>query len=320
MAKRKSVAAAAAAIGDNLPETPKSEARSSSTGVMSGDRVIEPTRSLQTKKVDPKKCRVWAAHDRNQLWFNEKDCADLIQSFQTLGQQKTAIVRPVVDDSNYRYEIIEGARRRWTAEFLGMPLEVEVRHISDAEAAAMMESENADRQDISPFERAQSYDRLLKMNVFETREELCKAMNVSKAQLAKMLTAASLLEVDELGEKISTVINDPREISIAGAYKLMGEWNKSPDFKAAILSAVDDSIQSAKSQTVPQLLKRLSLAPYDQPKKKKETYWHSNGSAILTAEKAPNGKITFAVNKPAAGVKKSDIKRALNEALTELLD
>lgn len=296
----------------------QTESNSGAMGLATGRREIEPSRPVTILKVDPKRCRVWSAHDRNALWFNEKDCADLITGFKTLGQQKTAIVRLVKDDPFYKYEVIEGARRRWTAEHLGMPLEVEVRNITDADAAAMMESENADRQDISAFERAQSYARLLDMGVFSNRESLCEKMNVSKANLAKMVMAASLVNADLIGPLIKKLISDVREISIVGAYKLMQEWGKSDEIKGAIIQAANQMIESGKTYTATKVLKLLAQAPYDKPKTEKKAYFNGIGKQVLTAEKTKTGKLVFTVNEAGDGIKKSEIKKLLNEALAEL--
>lgn len=321
MKKTKLDMGALAAAVINKPETtqPTAPSKSGAMTQASGSKAFAQTRTITTKKVDPKRCRIWGAHDRNTLWFNPTDCADLIAGFKSLGQQKTAIVRQVKNDPFFQYEIIEGARRRWTAEYLDMLLEVEVRNISDTEAAAMMESENADRQDISPFERAQSYDRLLNMGVFSNRESLCEAMNVSKANLTKMITAANLVKVELLGPLITKLIPDVREISIVGAYKLMQEWAKSDDIKGAIIQAANQMIKAGTPITATKALKLLALAPYDQPKKEKNTYYTDTGKPLLTGQKHQNGQMVFTVNKVADGVKKSDIKKALNEALADLI-
>lgn len=300
-------------------EAQASESKSSAMNTATGKKEFAPTRTLTLKQVNPAKCRVWSVHDRDQSWFNPQDCADLIAGFKADGQQKPAVVRKITGDPNYDYEIIEGARRRWTAEHLGMSLEVEVKNLTDAQAAISMESENADRKDISAIERARSYARLLEAGVFSNQESLCEGMKVTKGNLSKSLKAATILTADLISARIKELISDIREISIASAYKLMGEWDKSEEIKGAIILKADEIQAMDKKPAANKILKMLAEAPYTQPKEQSKAYFHSSGAKVLSAKKGANGGMTITINKPGDGVKKADIKKLLNEAFAELM-
>ena len=86
-------------------------------------------------------------------------------------------------------------RRRFACEVTGQKLKVRVVEADDARAAVLMHIENADRQDITPMERAISFQVQAEAKVFPTQEAMAEALGVSKGQVAKMIKAAGLLKV-----------------------------------------------------------------------------------------------------------------------------
>jgi len=113
-------------------------------------------------RIPADRCRVWPGNPRKQELLNESVCADLISSFQVHGQKMAAIVRPLHGEAGHDFEVIVGTRRRWTAQFLGMPLLVEVQErLADDEAYALARSENDDRIGLSQYEDALGLKRAL---------------------------------------------------------------------------------------------------------------------------------------------------------------
>lgn len=149
-------------------EEAHSEEGKGASGVLTS-RLDSANRATTTQKerrtvlrIPANRCRVWAGNPRKQQLLSESTCADLIEGFKTRGQDFAAIVRPVAEDPDYDFEVIVGSRRRWTAEFLGMPLLVEVREqVSDELAYALSHSENADRIPVSDYEDALGMKRAL---------------------------------------------------------------------------------------------------------------------------------------------------------------
>jgi ParB/RepB/Spo0J family partition protein len=166
--------------------------------------------------VDAKRCRPWKFHDRAASWYTRERCADLIESLPRLGQQEPAVARKLVDDPDFDYELISGMRRRFACEHLGMRLKLRVVQVDDAKAAVLMHAENADRQDITPMERAVAFQRHLEAGLFASQDALAEAMSVSKGQVAKMLKAASLLRMGPL----EGLFRDVAAVPVDPAYKL----------------------------------------------------------------------------------------------------
>ena len=72
-------------------------------------------------------------------------------------------------------------------------LKLRVIEADDARAAVLMHIENADRQDITPMERALSFQSQIEARIFPTQEALADAIGLTKGQVTKMLKAASLM-------------------------------------------------------------------------------------------------------------------------------
>ena len=149
--------------------------------------------------VDPRRCRPWKFHNRTDAWYTRERCQDLIDSIAKDGQLEPALARRLEGDKDYDFELIFGMRRRFACEVTGQKLKVRVVEADDARAAVLMHIENADRQDITPMERAISFQVQAEAKVFATQEAMAEALGVSKGQVAKMIKAAALLKVPGSG-------------------------------------------------------------------------------------------------------------------------
>lgn len=318
MAKRKGFADVLNAVNLNdAPATLKPEKQ----GVSSAESIIlgkKPTVKSKEKLVhiaDPKRCKVCSFHDRADVWFSEENCADLISSWKALGQQKPAIGRRIKDDPDFDFELFEGARRRWTAEHLNDTLELEVKNVTDQEAAALMESENADRQDISQFERALSYQRLIDQGIFESAREVGRGLNISKSNIATFIGAARLNKEPA----IMALFPDLREIPLRPAQKLAGIMEKETELKGAVLAEAAMIAKLNKKPAASKILKRLIDATTDKPGTKPlKTYADENGKVWVQAE-TKKGELVLKVTEPGAGISKRDHKKLVNQALADFL-
>ena len=61
-----------------------------------------------------------------------------------------------------------------------------------------MHVENADRQDITPMERALSFSRQLRENLFRTQDEMAEAKHLSKGMVSQMVKAAEIMSIDAI--------------------------------------------------------------------------------------------------------------------------
>ena len=139
-------------------------------------------------RLDPNKVSMWALADRDQETLNKKDCADLIESMQVVGQVIPCIGRPTEGSEN-AVELIVGARRLFSAQIIarGNPdfrVLAYVKPMDDLEAFKIMDAENRVREDISDWARARSYQNAIDSGQFNGREHLAAQLGVPTAKPA----------------------------------------------------------------------------------------------------------------------------------------
>jgi ParB family chromosome partitioning protein len=142
--------------------------------------------------VNPFRCRLWDLHDRFEANISEETCRAEIDSFSRHGQIVPALGRPLRGNPDHDVEIICGARRLFVARHIKRDLTVELREISDREAFILMDTENRQRADISPYERGMSYARWLRSGHFESQDDIARALKISAAQVSRLLKLSRL--------------------------------------------------------------------------------------------------------------------------------
>src|SRR5580658_3087455 len=172
--------------------------------------------------VDPKRVRPWKYHNRTDAWYTRVRCHDLIESIARDGQQEPAVARKLSGDTSYDYELIYGMRRRYACDVLGRKLKLRVVEADDARAAVLMHIENADRQDITPMERALSFQSQLEARIFPTQDALADAIGLTKGQISKLVKAAGLMR----NGTISQLFPDKSTVPVDAAYKLATLWER----------------------------------------------------------------------------------------------
>jgi len=165
-------------------------------GAMNPDRVEKVF-----LKVDPKRCRMWAYHNRRYDLLNEQNCGDLLDGIKAQGEQEfPAIVRRVDGDADVDFEVICGARRHWAISWLRannfprFKFLIEVRELDDEEAFRLADAENRERADISDYERAADYLGALDRFYSGKQKAMAGRLEVSEGWLSRYLDLARLPE------------------------------------------------------------------------------------------------------------------------------
>jgi ParB family transcriptional regulator, chromosome partitioning protein len=266
--------------------------------------------------VDPKRVRAWKYHNRTTAWYTKEQCQDLIDSFAKSGQQEAALGRKLSGDPDFDYELIYGMRRRFTCEFLNLKLRLRVSDADDARAAVLMHAENADRQDITPMERAISFLTQMEAKLFATQDALADAMSLSKAQVAKMLRAAQLLRVTAIGGLFS----EHRAVPVEQAYKLASLLER-PGAKDVIMQAAQNLARKKETTRSPADVLRTLISSLDRSKKFEplQKQFNLGQSKRLTVTRNPKGKVTIAFPEGALNsAAKDEILAAMGQIVDEL--
>jgi ParB family chromosome partitioning protein len=123
--------------------------------------------------------------------IDQDQIKDLAESIRQKGILQPILVRRHPDEPN-AFEIIAG-ERRWRAAQLANLHEVPVvvKELTDQDAMEIGLVENLQRQDLSPLEEAEGYQRL--MDEFShTQEQLAQAVGKSRSHVANMLRLLGL--------------------------------------------------------------------------------------------------------------------------------
>jgi ParB family transcriptional regulator, chromosome partitioning protein len=256
----------------------------------------------------------WAHHNRSAVWYTRERCQDLIESIAKDEQQEPALARRLKADPDFDYELIYGMRRRFACEVLGKKLRLRVIEADDIRAAVLMHVENADRQDITPMERALSFQALIDGKVFTAQDALAAAMNLSKGQVSKMLKAAALLRQGSIG----TLFADTSAVPVEQAYKLATLMDR-PGAKDVILQAAKNLSRDGQGRGVSEVL-RLLIGSLDRSKKFQPIQKRYNVGAArhVMVTRNARGKVTLAFAEGLQGVDRADAIKAMEEILKDL--
>jgi len=265
--------------------------------------------------VDPKRCRAWKFHNRTDAWYTRERCQDLIESIVKDGQLEPALARRVEGDRDYDFELIFGMRRRFACEVTGQKLKVRVVDADDARAAVLMHIENADRQDITPMERAISFLVQSEAKVFPTQDAMAEALNVSTGQVAKMIKAAGLLKVPS----VVALFPDRSVVPVELAYKLASLMER-PGAKEVVLKAAQTlAAKGGAQRPAAEVLKSL-LASLDRKTSFEVLRREYNVGAAgrVQVMRNPKGKVTLTFRTGLKAADREAVIAAMEKILADL--
>lgn len=123
--------------------------------------------------------------------FAEEELNGLAESIRAKGVMQPLLVR-VSDAMPGMYEIIAGERRWRAAQLAGIhELPVIIRDLSDLETLEVALLENIQREDLSPLEEAEGYQRLID-EFGHTQQRLAESLGKSRSHIANLLRLLSL--------------------------------------------------------------------------------------------------------------------------------
>lgn len=156
--------------------------------------------------------------------FSNEAIAELADSIRKNGIMQPIIVR-VSGRVKGQYEIVAGERRWRASQAAGLDsVPVIIRDIPDKQALELALVENIQRQDLSPIEEANGYQRLIEEFEY-TQEELSGVIGKSRSHIANLLRLLSLPDaIREQLEKGELTMGHARAlIGVPGAEALSQE-------------------------------------------------------------------------------------------------
>lgn len=167
--------------GDSLlarfPEKPKAPQQPQSSDAERQANLIQ--------EIDPSLVEPWAFADRPEDEMGDLD--QLTQAIRAAGQAVPGLVRPHPSKPGH-YELIFGLRRWLVSKDLERPFLCVVKELDDKSAFAAMEHENNNRENLSSWAKAKSYQRALDQGVYKNQTSLAAELGLQRQTLNNLLT------------------------------------------------------------------------------------------------------------------------------------
>lgn len=167
---------------------------------------------------DPFRCRVWDLNDRIEEYVTEESCRAEIASVERDGQLVPVVGRVLRNNPDFDVEIVCGARRLFVARHLRVPLRVEIRELTDRQAAVAIKTENSLRKQTSPYERGLWLAKLLRQGIYRSRDEMARDLGTTPTQVTR------LLKFTELPAIVIGAFASPHDILESWAVELHKAW------------------------------------------------------------------------------------------------
>lgn len=216
----------------------------------------------------------------NRLHLNEKSCESLIESIKNHGQQQPVIVRK----NNKKYELISGSRRLFACQQLKIDVLALVVELTDKEALVLMDLENRERQDISPYERALDYKRWVEEGVYKNYAQIVEAIGIKKNLLSQIVS------LSDLDPTLANSFNTPFAISIKWGYALKKFIDKNP-------SLLSKAIELAKKGLDSKAVLREITSVDKKTTAKITTLKNHKGDVAVKVKKAKSGETVLTFTK-----------------------
>lgn len=180
--------------------------------------------------------------------FDDEDMRELVSSVREHGVLQPILVRRHGDGAD-RYEIIAGERRWRAAQQARLTkVPVVVKDFNDEEALEAALIENVQREDLTPIEEAQGYQRLAD-EFGHTQEQISKLIGRSRSHVANTLRLLNLpMDVREM---LHTGV-----LSAGHGRALLNDPN--PSAAAKRIAAAGLNVRETEAQTSP---KRRRTSP-----------------------------------------------------------
>lgn len=282
-------------INESSVPTANKSAKSFDLGINSNP----DNKSYSVKKISTDKIKLWKM--ANRLVINDDNTKDLVESIKLNGQRIPAIVRPAQNG----YELICGARRLYACNKLGLELLVAIVDITDQEAVTVMDIENRERLDISPYERGTDYKRWVEEGIYKNYAQISDSIGIKKALLSKYVKLATI------DKRIVAAFHSPADITIKWGHALASMLEKDPSKKESLVLKAESLL--GKGLSARQVYHEL-ITSFDKQKRtsaSKDIIKALNGEAIAVLNNS-NGKISINFNETLDESKINKIKNFLS--------
>ncbi len=263
--------------------------------------------SFELQDIDPSLIDVSPENERNQEFLDEISLSDILPTIRSGGgNQYPGMVRP---KPNGRFELLYGSRRRAACRIAGVNFKTFVGDVPNVDVRALSLLEN-DSKDVSFFEKAQAYARLIDLGEYRSWNELSKAKGFSQSTSSRYKLLCDLEEIfvrilpapsdmaQSYGEIISKLKKKNAEKLFAKAEELLGERMESLKEGRELLN-YEQVVASLKSAVRAPSTPSTSIHP--------KVYASKDGKMVLKRTVSTDGVCRIQIE----GFSESDIEAAI---------
>ncbi len=240
---------------------------------------------VQLIELNPDEITDTLPRDRVDAAFEDNDFARFTKSIAEDGQYVPILVRPAADKG---YEIAAGRRRLAACKVLGRKVLARVTELDDDAMLTLQYRENAERENISTFERALWLAAVAERHKLSTTD-MAARFDMSQPSIVEYLKIA------RLPKEFITVLQDPRDLTIAEGRKLHAALKDTgKEQLAAMLNAARSSVGSSTSDQIRAALATIAPKAKKAPKAKLRKITDATGARIVTVtESGKNRSFQF---------------------------
>lgn len=179
-----------------------------------------------------------------RIEIDQSAIEDLANSIKENGLLQPITVLENADES---YTIVFGHRRVAAYEYLNKK-EIEANILTSLENKDLVISpivENLQRKDMEPIETALALDKVLKMGIIKTQNDLSKAVGVSQGRISKLLSILKLS--DEVLDEISKI--HYKDVTVLAAINKIQKEKQLEIFKLVKILPREDALKKIKDFT-----------------------------------------------------------------------
>lgn len=274
-------------------------------------------------RLDPKTIGTtdFANRHESSLSCDDPKFQSLKASIRTNGQDNPIRVRPATAASTIEYEIVEGHRRH--AAILELDRETEggwtILARLDAKATEArdlvlkMYRENAEREDLSPYETGCMFSQWLAAELFPNQAAIAEATGQSKQNVGKYLGVAALPDY------VLQAFGDPRAISLRWASPLSKTCEEREAETRRAAAQLSKQQPRADAEMVFAILTRSSPVTSDPGTGARASEAIKEGNKILFELSARGGRYGIRLGKHVDPKLHGSLQRELKEWLHDWL-
>lgn len=226
--------------------------------------LIEHDGALPVRMLDPNRIQHSKWANRHPLSYTSPQFLRLKDDIAHAGRNvQPILVRPMPEKAEH-YELIFGHRRHRACLDLNIPVLAVIwtEPLADEVFLALMDRENRERADLSPYEQGLMYQRAIDENLFRSNRQMAEALGVSHTWVRKALCVAQLppaiidcfpspLEIQHRqAEQITSRLESDRRGILKRAERLRGQRLSSNEVVAQLLETAKPVARTQQAITL----------------------------------------------------------------------